>query len=95
MKDTRICHLDLKPANILISRNYVARITDFGESYHKEVCKDDFRPGRTIPYAAPEILKDSSNPEEKFTPKADVFSFGVLISDILFDYYPIESKKGS
>lgn len=37
LKDLDICHLDIKPANILFGATHV-KITDFGESYHKEVC---------------------------------------------------------
>ena len=34
----KIVHLDLKPSNIIISRNYITKIIDFGEAYHHNVC---------------------------------------------------------
>jgi|JI6StandDraft_1071083.scaffolds.fasta_scaffold16183_5 serine/threonine protein kinase len=35
-----IQHLDVKPPNMLIARNLLLRLTDFGESYHPEVCSN-------------------------------------------------------
>ena len=34
----KIVHLDLKPSNIIVSRNYITKIIDFGEAYHHNVC---------------------------------------------------------
>ena len=45
-------HLDIKPANIIIARNYVAKISDFGEAFHQNV--PYMKPGRTVPYFPPE-----------------------------------------
>lgn len=33
LKDNKVYHVDIKPGNILITKNYVAKITDFGESF--------------------------------------------------------------
>lgn len=35
----KIIHLDLKPINIMIGRNLLVKIIDFGEAYNKEICK--------------------------------------------------------
>lgn len=92
MTQNKIIHLDLKPANILISKGYVCKISDFGESYNYDVCKsydlNDYRPGRTIPYAIPEALRSNLNDFQKYNEKADTFSLGVIISDLLFDEFP-------
>ena len=34
----KIVHLDLKPSNIIVGRNYITKIIDFGEAYHHNVC---------------------------------------------------------
>jgi serine/threonine protein kinase len=94
LKENIIYHLDLKPTNILISKNYISKITDFGESYNPEVCGPDFKPGRTFPYACPEVVR-SQQSKDRFNEKVDVFSLGVLISDLIFDEYPVEFKRGN
>lgn len=37
LKDQGIYHLDIKPSNVLFGSTHV-KITDFGESYHRDVC---------------------------------------------------------
>jgi serine/threonine protein kinase len=89
--------LDLKSANILIQKNYTAKITDFGESYHSDIpdCKNDFKPGRTYPYAPPEIIDNSAEKINKLkdNKKVDVFSLGVIMNEILFDEYPMYFRR--
>ena len=33
-----IVHLDLKPANLIVSKQLIPKITDFGEAYHRDLC---------------------------------------------------------
>lgn len=51
--------MDIKPSNILISKNYQAKITDFGESINlkKEYIDNNF--GMTLPYVPPEYFNNS------------------------------------
>jgi serine/threonine protein kinase len=88
MKDHEIIHLDIKPGNLLFSSGLV-KITDFGEAYHHLTCNKSntlhiwagFRPGTSIPYAPPESFSHS---QIHFNPKMDIFSFGVLMYEILY-----------
>lgn len=38
LKDHDIVHLDIKPTNLLFGSG-VVKLTDFGESYHPQVCQ--------------------------------------------------------
>jgi serine/threonine protein kinase len=87
LKINKIQLLDVKPSNMLLARNHLLRLTDFGESYHREVCPpstylqySDFHPGFTIPYFAPEVFHKEIN----YTPAVDVFSFGQVTHEVIF-----------
>nr|P07331.1 RecName: Full=Serine/threonine-protein kinase-transforming protein mos [Moloney murine sarcoma virus (STRAIN HT-1)]AAA46496.1 mos protein [Moloney murine leukemia virus] len=73
-----ILHLDLKPANILISEQDVCKISDFGCSQKLQDLRcrqaSPHHIGGTYTHQAPEILKG-----EIATPKADIYSFGITL----------------
>lgn len=81
-----IIHRDLKPSNILISRHLGVKIADFGLSH---VRKNPSRQGGhygvagTPCYISPEVLKDAP-----YDMKADVFSFGVVLCEMMTGSYP-------
>ncbi|CAD8121989.1 unnamed protein product [Paramecium sonneborni] len=96
-----VIHNDLKPGNILISKHYNAKMTDFGEAMYKK--KDQILiqggDGRTLPFAAPESLPEDQNNlktnQSKIDHKSDIFSFGILMYEFLFEQYPIDFKKSN
>ena len=71
----QIVHLDIKPANILLSRDGKSvKITDFGQAYR---LGSDVNPEEgDSRYMAPELLKDI------FTPAADIFSLGITLYEL-------------
>ncbi|KAF7140613.1 hypothetical protein RHSIM_Rhsim06G0123400 [Rhododendron simsii] len=75
----KIYHLDVKPQNILLDENFVAKVSDFGLA--KLIDKDQSRIvatlGGTPGYMAPEWLSLI------ITEKVDVYSFGVVVLEIL------------
>ncbi|KRX10119.1 Protein kinase-like domain [Pseudocohnilembus persalinus] len=95
LAENKIYHLDLKPANVILSKAYITKLIDFGESFCENIHnQNDFKSGNTIPYAPPEILQKKQDPQ-KYSKFADIFSFGILMSVVLFDEYPIQQKRGS
>lgn len=72
-------HRDLKPSNILIAKNGLIRISDFGISKLLTSEEQNTTLGAgTQKFMAPEILK-----EEDYNEKVDVYSFGVVLFFIL------------
>lgn len=79
--DPQIIHCDIKPQNVLLDSNYTAKISDFGMA--KLLMKDRTRTSTnvrgTMGYLAPEWLKNAP-----ITAKVDIYSFGVMLLEILF-----------
>ncbi|MCI11997.1 G-type lectin S-receptor-like serine/threonine protein kinase RLK1-like, partial [Trifolium medium] len=88
--ETQIIHCDIKPQNVLLDANHVAKIADFGLS--KLLNKDQTRTNTnfrgTIGYIAPEWLRSSP-----ITAKVDVFSFGVMLLEIICCRRHVESYE--
>ncbi|KAH9525533.1 Nitrogen permease reactivator protein [Bulinus truncatus] len=86
-KTTLRSHGNLKSSNCVIDSRWVLKITDFGAvvSYKKPHTEGD--PGNRAYYSsllwcAPEILRMSKRPQ-KGTQKGDVYSFGIILQEIL------------
>ncbi|VAH99801.1 unnamed protein product [Triticum turgidum subsp. durum] len=73
-----IYHLDLKPGNILLDKDMVAKIGDFGLSRLFDSAQTYMTASRdlkgTVGYMPPEYIEG-----QKISPKFDVFSLGVII----------------
>ena len=84
---SKILHRDIKPQNILINENII-KICDFGfaKSFKDNDLISTFC-GSPL-YMAPEILKF-----KEYTEKADIWSLGVIIYEILFKKHPYPSSN--
>ncbi|KAJ7975265.1 Receptor-like kinase 1 [Quillaja saponaria] len=72
---SNISHGNIKSSNILLTKSYNARVSDFGLAH---LVGPSSTPNRVAGYRAPEVTDP-----RKVSQKADVYSFGVLLLELL------------
>ncbi|EGZ05702.1 hypothetical protein PHYSODRAFT_532919 [Phytophthora sojae] len=85
--DLPVIHRDLKSKNILLSEDLDAKLTDFGVS--RERINETMTAGvGTSLWMAPEVMMG-----EKYDAKADIFSFGVVLSELDTHCLPYDNAR--
>ncbi|XP_061362635.1 probable inactive receptor kinase At1g48480 [Gastrolobium bilobum] len=70
-----VSHGNIKSSNILLTKSYDARVSDFGLAH---LVGPSSTPNRVAGYRAPEVTDP-----RKVSQKADIYSFGVLLLELL------------
>ncbi|XP_022994241.1 probable inactive receptor kinase RLK902 [Cucurbita maxima] len=78
-----VSHGNIKSSNILLTKSYDARVSDFGLAH---LVGQPSTPNRVAGYRAPEVTDP-----RKVSQKADVYSFGVLLLELLTGKAPTYS----
>ena len=73
--------MDIKPNNVLVSKDLKAKITDFGEAYLGKEKKKKHSHAYTTPYAPYEIFQKN---DAYLTEKVDVYALGVTMYKLIF-----------
>jgi serine/threonine protein kinase len=84
-----VCHRDLKSANVLFNRHLEVKLCDFAFSKFKQQASMSARFETSVgtpAWMAPEVLRG-----DEYTLLADVYSFGVILWEVVCRRAPFES----
>lgn len=89
----KIVHIDLKPSNIVVAKNFFLKVIDFAESIIKD--EKDFKNEKratTMPFSSPESLSENT---EGISFESDVFSFAHIAYELIGGKLMVGFKRSS
>jgi len=89
LHNSQICHLDIKPENVLLDKKFCAKLTDFG--YAQKVPEDGLlsKVIGTKPYLSPEMHKRL----EYSAYKSDLFALGLTLFTMVSGMMPFSVAR--
>ncbi|XP_027916515.1 probable receptor-like protein kinase At1g49730 isoform X3 [Vigna unguiculata] len=91
--DPPLCHRDIKSSNTLLDENFVAKIADFGLAQASKDGSVCFEPVNTEIRGTPGYMDPEYVVTQELTEKSDIYSFGVLLLEIVTGRRAIQDNK--
>ncbi|KAJ7946063.1 Receptor-like protein kinase [Quillaja saponaria] len=91
--DPPLCHRDIKSSNILLDENFVAKVADFGLMHASKGGSICFEPVNTDIRGTPGYMDPEYVVTQELTEKSDIYSYGVLLLEIVTGRRAIKDSK--
>ncbi|MCL7046294.1 hypothetical protein MKW94_021222 [Papaver nudicaule] len=88
-----LCHRDIKSSNILLDENFVAKVADFGLAHASKTGEISFEPVNTDIRGTPGYMDPEYVVNEELTEKSDVYSYGVLLLELVTGRRAIQDSR--
>ncbi|CAE6418239.1 unnamed protein product [Rhizoctonia solani] len=88
-----VIHGDMKPENILVSKDHTPKLTDFRNAviskYTLQFLRSNTTPSMSMRWTAPEILSE----ETKTTQAGDVYALGMIVFEVMTGILPYDGVR--